>query len=424
MKLKEKIKKNSFTTGVVGLGYVGLELMTLISKKKLNLYGFEKNICKINKLKKGISPINTIADKKLKKLKKDQIFNLKNISKITDCDIIIICLPTPLKKNLNPDNSHLEKIIKLIIKFLRKEQMLIIESTVYPYATREIFENKLSKKFKIGTNFYIGFSPERVSPGQHELTKYSNITKLISGRTKECLNNVELFYKKIFKFVHKCQSIELAEFTKLYENSYRAVNIGLVNQMKKICDKMNINIFDVIKAAETKPFGFKAFYPGPGVGGHCIPVDPLFLHYAGKKFNINLDFILLARKVNLDITNWVISKIKKQLKSKDKVLLMGIAYKKNVDDTRESPAISILEKLSKSYNVNYFDPFVENVKIKDKLFRSIKKLNYQELSKYRAVILTTNHDKFNYKKIFKYSKKVFDTRGVYQGKKNKKIVFC
>ena len=424
MKLKEKIKKNSFTTGVVGLGYVGLDLMTLISKKKLNLYGFEKNICKINKLKKGISPINTIADKKLKKLKKDQIFNLKNISKITDCDIIIICLPTPLKKNLNPDNSYLEKIIKLIIKFLRKEQMLIIESTVYPYATREIFENKLSKKFKIGTNFYIGFSPERVSPGQHELTKYSNITKLISGRTKECLNNVELFYKKIFKFVHKCQSIELAEFTKLYENSYRAVNIGLVNQMKKICDKMNINIFDVIKAAETKPFGFKAFYPGPGVGGHCIPVDPLFLHYAGKKFNINLDFILLARKVNLDITNWVISKIKKQLKSKDKVLLMGIAYKKNVDDTRESPAISILEKLSKSYNVNYFDPFVENVKIKDKLFRSIKKLNYQELSKYSAVILTTNHDKFNYKKIFKYSKKVFDTRGVYQGKKNKKIVFC
>ena len=424
MKLKEKIKKNSFTTGVVGLGYVGLELMTLISKKKLNLYGFEKNIHKINKLKKGISPINTIADKKLKKLKKDQIFNLKNISKIRDCDIIIICLPTPLKKNLNPDNSYLEKIIKLIIKFLRKEQMLIIESTVYPYATREIFESKLSKKFKIGTNFYIGFSPERVSPGQHELTKYSNITKLISGRTKECLNNVELFYRKIFKFVHKCQSIELAEFTKLYENSYRAVNIGLVNQMKKLCDKMNINIFDVIKAAETKPFGFKSFYPGPGVGGHCIPVDPLFLHYTAKKININLDFILLARKVNLDITNWVISKIKKQLKSKDKVLLMGIAYKKNVDDTRESPAISILEKLSKSYNVNYFDPFVENVKIKDKLFRSIKKLNYQELSKYSAVILTTNHDKFNYKKIFKYSKKIFVTRGVYHGKKNKKIVFC
>ena len=328
------------------------------------------------------------------------------------------------KKNLNPENSYLEKIIKLITKFLRKEQMIIIESTVYPYATKEIFENKLSKEFNIGKNFYIGFSPERISPGQHELTKYSDIVKLVSGRTKKCIKNVELFYKKIFKYVYKCQSIEIAEFTKLYENSYRAVNIGLANQMKRLCDKMNINIFDVIKAAETKPFGFKPFYPGPGVGGHCIPVDPLFLSYTAKKLNINLDFILLARKVNLDITNWVIDKVKKSLKTKDRILLMGIAYKKNVDDTRESPVVSILDKLSKLYNVKYFDPFVENVKIKNKLFRSIKKLNYQELGKYSAVLITTNHDKFDYKKILKYSKKIFDTRGVYQGQKNKKIIFC
>ena len=302
--------------------------------------------------------------------------------------------------------------------------MIIIESTVYPYATKEIFENKLSKKFIIGKNFYLGFSPERVSPGQHELTKYSNITKLISGRTKMCVNNVELFYSKIFKYIHKCNSIELAEFTKLYENSYRAVNIGLANQMKQLCDKMNINIFDVIKAAETKPFGSKAFYPGPGVGGHCIPVDPLFLSYAAKKLNTNLDFILLARKVNLDITNWVIKKIKKYLKAKDMILIMGVAYKKNVDDTRESPAASILEKLSKTYNVNYYDPYVKNVKIKNKLFTSIKELNYRKLGKYSAVLLTTNHDRFNYKKILKYSKKIFDTRGIYQNNKDKKIVFC
>ena len=422
--LLNKLKRNNFTTGIVGLGYVGLELMTLISKKNLNLYGFERDIHKINKLKKKVSPISTIANKRLNKLNTNQIFDLKNINKISDCDVIIICLPTPLKKNLNPENSYLEKIIKLITKFLREEQMIIIESTVYPYATKEIFENKLSKKFNIGKNFYLGFSPERVSPGQHELTKYSNITKLVSGRTKKCIKNVDLFYKKIFKYVYKCQSIEIAEFTKLYENSYRAVNIGLANQMKRLCDKMNINIFDVIKAAETKPFGFKPFYPGPGVGGHCIPVDPLFLSYTAKKLNTNLDFILLARKVNLDITNWVIDKVKKGLKTKDRILLMGIAYKKNVDDTRHSPVVTMLDKLSKSYNVKYFDPFVENVKIKNKLFRSIKKLNYQELSKYSAVIITTNHDNFNYKKILKYSKKIFDTRGVYQGQKNKKIVFC
>ena len=422
--LLNKLKRNNFTTGIVGLGYVGLELMTLISKKNLNLYGFERDIHKINKLKKKVSPISTIANKRLNKLNTNQIFDLKNINKISDCDVIIICLPTPLKKNLNPENSYLEKIIKLITKFLREEQMIIIESTVYPYATKEIFENKLSKKFNIGKNFYLGFSPERVSPGQHELTKYSNITKLVSGRTKKCIKNVDLFYKKIFKYVYKCQSIEIAEFTKLYENSYRAVNIGLANQMKRLCDKMNINIFDVIKAAETKPFGFKPFYPGPGVGGHCIPVDPLFLSYTAKKLNTNLDFILLARKVNLDITNWVIDKVKKGLKTRDRILLMGIAYKKNVDDTRHSPVVTMLDKLSKSYNVKYFDPFVENVKIKNKLFKSIKKLNYQELSKYSAVIITTNHDEFNYKKILKYSKKIFDTRGVYQGQKNKKIVFC
>jgi len=418
--LLNKLKRNNFTTGIVGLGYVGLELMTLISKKNLNLYGFERDIHKINKLKKKVSPISTIANKRLNKLNTNQIFDLKNINKISDCDVIIICLPTPLKKNLNPENSYLEKIIKLITKFLREEQMIIIESTVYPYATKEIFENKLSKKFNIGKNFYLGFSPERVSPGQHELTKYSNITKLVSGRTKKCIKNVDLFYKKIFKYVYKCQSIEIAEFTKLYENSYRAVNIGLANQMKRLCDKMNINIFDVIKAAETKPFGFKPFYPGPGVGGHCIPVDPLFLSYTAKKLNTNLDFILLARKVNLDITNWVIDKVKKGLKTKDRILLMGIAYKKNVDDTRHSPVVTMLDKLSKSYNVKYFDPFVENVKIKNKLFRSIKKLNYQELSKYSAVIITTNHDNFNYKKILKYSKKIFDTRGVIKVKKIKK----
>ena len=221
----------------------------------------------------------------MKKLKKDQIFNLENISKIKDCDVIIICLPTPLKKNLNPENSYLEKIIKLITKFLRKEQMIIIESSI-SICHKEIFENKLSKEFNIGKNFYIGFSPERISPGQHELTKYSDIVKLVSGRTKKCIKNVELFYKKIFKYVYKCQSIEIAEFTKLYENSYRAVNIGLANQMKRLCDKMNINIFDVIKAAETKPFGFKPFYPGPGVGGHCIPVDPLFLSYTAKNLTL------------------------------------------------------------------------------------------------------------------------------------------
>lgn len=423
--LKTKILKKSANIGIIGLGYVGLELAVSIARKKYNVFGFDKNQKKIQLIKKNISPINTIENKRLISLKKNNLFSLNKINLIRDCDVIIICLPTPLKNNLDPDNRHLQDCINLIFPFLRKNQILILESTVYPSATQKIFGNIISKKFKLGKDFFLCFSPERISPGQHSgRHEYLKITKLISGKTQTCLSLISTFYGKIFNKLHKCKSIEIAEFTKLYENSYRSVNIGFANQMKVIADKLKMNIFDVIEASSTKPFGFTKFNPGPGVGGHCIPVDPLFISFIAKKLKTSAKFILLARKVNIEITNWIINKIKINIKKNKKILILGVSYKKNIDDTRESPAISILEKLKKSYSTSYFDPFVKSIKIKNKTFKSLKKIDYKKLNKYEAVILITEHDFFDYNKILTNSKKIFDTRGVYQGKSDKKIIFC
>jgi len=421
--LINKIKNKTAKVGIIGLGYVGLELAINIASKKYSTYGFDTNEKKINLIRKGISPLNTISNNKIKFLNTKNINHIRKIHLINNCDIIIICLPTPVKKNLEPDNSFLINCIKMIKKYLKEDQMIILESTVYPFATRDIFEKNLDK-FNIGSNFNLCFSPERVSPGQHDLTKYSNITKLVSGYTKNCLKNISTFYKKIFLEIYQCNSLELAEFTKLYENSYRAVNIGLANQMKKICDKLNINIFDVVKAASTKPFGFTPFLPGPGVGGHCIPIDPLFISYVAKKNKISADFILLARKENLMITKWIANKIKKHLYYKAKILILGLSYKKNIDDTRESPSIKLMEILSKKFILKFHDPFIKKISLKNKEIKSLKKISYKDLKNYDGVVIATDHDDLDYSKILKYSNLIFDTRGVYQNTINKKIIFC
>ena len=423
--LKKKILNKKVDIAIIGLGYVGLELALNIAKKKYNVIGFDKNKKKIDLIKKNQSPINTIKNERIRLLNKRNLHSLKNINLLTKCDVIIICLPTPLKKNLKPDNKYLIECIKTIFPYLRKNQILILESTVHPLATQKIFGNKISKKFDIGKNFFLCFSPERISPGQHEgRHAYLNITKLISGRTKNCVKLINYLYGKIFKKLHECASIEIAEFSKLYENSYRSINIGFANQMKIIADKLNMNIFDIIKASSTKPFGFTKFNPGPGVGGHCIPLDPMFISYAAKKLRINSDFIHLARRVNFEVTNWIIDKIKKNTKKKEKILLLGVAYKKNIDDDRESPAQSIYEKLRKTHRVKFYDPYIKKLKIKKKTYKSLETLNYQNLKNFDSVIITTDHDFFNYQKIFKFSKKIFDTRGVFREKKDLKIISC
>ncbi len=417
MKLKKKV-------AIIGLGYVGLPLFLLVNKK-YDVLGFDLSLDKVNLIKKNLSYISDISNSELKKVNKKNIFSMSQISNITKCDYIILCLPTPLKKNY-PDMTYINSAFIKIFKFLKKNQTLILESSVFPGATKEIFEKKLNKKFNIGKNFFVGYSPERIDPGKDKYSQkleYKKITKLVSGFTKECNRKVSSLYKNIFEKIYVCKSIEIAETAKIFENVFRSVNIALVNEMKMITHKLKLNIHDVVDAAASKPFGFRKFVPGPGVGGHCIPVDPVFMTWLAKKKGQETKFINLSTIVNNNVTNWIIRNIMQNVpKNKNlKCLIMGIAYKKNINDYRESPSLKIFDKLrnKKRFIVDVCDPYIDEFTIKNQSFKTIKVKNYK---KYDCVIILTDHTKFQYKKINKDAKLIFDTRGIYKNEKNKKII--
>ncbi len=417
-KLIDKISNNQLSVGVIGLGYVGLELLLNIAKKKIRTYGFDIDAVKIKKIKRQKSFINYISDEDLKILKNTCTISSK-YTEIRKCDVIILCLPTPLNKYREPDISAIKKTIDKIFKFLKINQLLVLESTTYPGTTEEQLVSKISKNFKIGKNFFIGYSPERVDPGR-EKTAVS-IPKIVSGKTKNCLKITNMFYSKFFQTV-EVNNIETAEITKLYENIYRSVNIGLANEMKIICNKLSINIYDVIKAAKTKPFGFSAFYPGPGLGGHCVPIDPFYLSWKVKSLGLTTRFIELAGEINNNMPNWIVNKINEILNtrklsmSRSKILMIGLSYKKNVNDLRESPSIKIHDILkNKKTKIDLFDPLFSKNEV-SKIFKSSKflnKINYKDIKKYDAVLIVTDHDSINYKEITKNSKLIIDTRGRY-----------
>jgi len=410
--------------GIIGLGYVGLPLLLLI-KKKFETYGFDLSEEKIELLKNNSSYISDISNSELKKVNKKNIFSMTELQNISHCNYIIFCLPTPLKKNA-PDMSYVISAFNKIYKYLNKNQTIVLESSVYPGATREIFQSALNKKFTIGRNFYLGYSPERIDPGTYKTDKkmrLKSITKLIAGHTKSCANKVNFLYKKIFDNVYLCKTIEIAETAKLFENIFRAVNISLVNEMKMITNKLNINIHDVVEAAASKPFGFKKFAPGPGVGGHCIPIDPVFMTWLAKKNNYKTKFINLSIKVNKEVKEWIIKGILKNLpnKKKTKILILGLAYKKNVNDLRESPSLKIFKNLilKKNIKIDISDPYVKYIMVKNKSYKTTNVKNYKI---YDCVILLTDHSKFNYRKILKESKLIIDTRGIYKNKTMKKVI--
>lgn len=421
--LETKIKKKKSIVGIIGLGYVGLELLLAVAKKNFDVIGFDKNEEKIRLLKKNFSPINTVSNIRIKKCKAtyENIRNYKLISKI---DIIIICLPTPLINNIKPDNSYLIDCLKSIFKYLRKNQLLIIESTVYPGCTEEIFVKKIKKKFKIGKNFFIAFSPERVSPAKKISLDYNEIVKLVSGKTAKCLKLSKLFYEKVFKKIYLCKTLEIAEFTKVYENAYRSVNIGFVNEMKIISNNLGINFFDVIKAASTKPFGFIPFLPGPGVGGHCIPIDPIFISFICRNKKMKPKIIESAQRANIEVTNWILTKIKSKLKLNSKIIILGLGYKKDVDDIRESASIKIFKGLKKKYKIYFYDPYIKKIIIKKKKYYCVEKFTYNKLSNYDCVVLATDHSIFKYNQILKFSKLIFDSRMKFGGSKLKKVIHC
>ncbi len=313
--LKKKIKKKTIIVGIVGLGYVGLPLAKTFIRNHVKVYGFDTDKNKIKMLINGKSYINYLKNKDILNMR-SKLEPFSSFEKIYDCDAIILCLPTPIKKNKSPEMKYIENSLKNIQKYLRKGQILSLESTTYPGTTEEVILPYL-KKFTIGKNFFLVYSPEREDPGNK---KYSNekIPKVIGGITKNCLSIGHKLYQLMGTNIIKVSSVRIAEMTKLLENIYRSVNIGLVNELKLLCKKMNLNIFEIINTAKTKPFGFQAFYPGPGYGGHCIPIDPFLLSWKAKKYNFETDFIKLSGKINERMPNYICKKIIKFLQKERK----------------------------------------------------------------------------------------------------------
>tara|TARA_B100001123_G_scaffold448270_1_gene608589 strand:+ start:2895 stop:4154 length:1260 start_codon:yes stop_codon:yes gene_type:complete len=417
------MKSKKIKVGVIGLGYVGLPLFLLLSKKFM-VYGFDNDQRKINLLKNKKSYISDILANELNKININNFYSIEEIKKISECNFIIICLPTPLKKK-SPDMSYIIEAFTNIYKHLKKGQTIILESSVYTGATKKVFKKKLSNKFNLGKNFFLCYSPERIDPGRpkdFKKTSYKNITKLVSGYSPNCLKKIYFLYNSVFTDIYKCDSIEIAETAKLFENIYRSVNIGLVNEMKIISHKLNLNIHKIVDAAGSKPFGFRKFFPGPGVGGHCIPIDPLYMSWISKKNNYNPKFIDLSVKTNKKINKWTIDNILLHLpkKKKTKILVLGLTYKKDVNDLRESPSLKIFRTLFlKKYKLSFSDPYIGSIKIKKNIFYSTIVKNF---SKYDCTLLLTDHTDFKYKKILQESKLIIDTRGKYKDFNSPKII--
>ncbi len=416
--LLNKINSKKALVGIIGLGYVGLPLAGVFAKKNFNVVGFDIDPRKVAMLNKKKSYIKHIKNELLKTIGKKFIAttDFKNIKKL---DVIIICLPTPLNNQKNPDLSYITNTLSHIKRYLNKGQIIILESSTYPGSTQEMLNPIIkNKNFTLGKDFFLGYSPEREDPSNKKYN-ISNIPKLLSGATYDCKVITKKLYSSIVKKVVLMTCIEAAEFTKIFENTFRSINIALVNELKLLATKTKLNINEIIRAASSKPFGFKAFEPGPGVGGHCIPIDPYYLNWIAKKNKIKMNFIGLAGKINEMMPSWVIKNALRNRTIK-KALILGVAYKKNVDDMRESPALEFIKILSKKkIKVDYYDPYIKNIKTR-KFKKSFKSIDIKKIHQYDIVFLLTDHDILDYDFIKKNSKLIIDTRNVY--KKNYKNI--
>ena len=408
------------TIGIIGLGYVGLPLLINFGKS-YNVLGFDSDEKKVEIINSGNSNIDHIPSSDIKNLVSNGSVATSDFSKINLVDAIIICVPTPITIHREPDLSYVKNVINQITPFLKAGQLISLESTTYPGTTEEVIgKNVQNAGFEIGKDIFITYSPEREDPGSK--FKLQDIPKVIGGITNECLSRGAQLYSSVFKDVVKVNSVKVAELSKLLENIHRAVNLGMINEFKIICDAMSVDPFEVINAAATKPFGFVPYFPGPGWGGHCIPVDPFYLSWKAKEFGHSSRFIELAGELNLYTQSWVLSKISESLNNKNlsisqsKILILGIAYKPDVDDARESPALNIFSELHKNgADVDFSDPYFSELP-------STRKFNFKKegveltpsnLSRYDAVILLTNHKKYDYDLIYENARLIVDTRGVY-----------
>jgi UDP-N-acetyl-D-glucosamine dehydrogenase len=425
--LKSKIQNRDACIAVIGLGYVGLPLVIRFSEEGFRAIGFDIDKEKVEKLNKGESYLKHIPSSSIDAAANNGFSATSDWEKISECDAILICVPTPLGSHKEPDLKYIRGTMDFIKPHMRAGQLLILESTSYPGTTEEELVPVAERRgFTVGEDFFVGFSPEREDPGNTTFT-IKDIPKVVSGVTDNCRNVVDALYSSIVEKTVPVSSTRVAEITKLLENIYRAVNIGLVNELKMVADKMDIDIFEVIDAAATKPFGFTPYYPGPGLGGHCIPIDPFYLTWKAREYGIHTRFIELAGEINASMPKWVANKVTEALAQQEKdlqgakVLILGVAYKKNVADHRETPAFKLMELLLDSkIELDYHDPYVPQLnKTRDYDFRmSSVDISAETLAGYDLVILTTDHDVFDYDLILQNAKYIIDTRGRYRYNKS------
>jgi len=414
---QDKIRKKKAKIAVIGLGYVGLPLAVEFAKKGFSSLGVDLDINKVKAINAGRSYILDIKKEEVGLLvRKGLLKATDDYSRLRDVDAIIICVPTPLRKTKDPDMSFIVSAAEAIAKNLRKGQVIVLESTTYPGTTEEVILPILEKTgLKVGTDFNLGFSPERIDPGNPTYMTH-NIPKVVSGQTKACANNIRLLYSQIIGKIVSASSVKVAEMVKLLENTFRAVNIGLVNEMALMCDDLKIDVWEVIEAAKSKPFGFMPFYPGPGLGGHCIPIDPLYLAWKARVYGFEARFIDLASQINSDMPDYVADRTARALNrfgkavNGSKILIIGIAYKRDVTDMRESPAFEVFHKLKeRGADISYHDPFVPTVKLNGQILKSVK-LTAPTLKDKDCILILTDHSNIDYQFIVENSRFIFDTR--------------
>jgi UDP-N-acetyl-D-glucosamine dehydrogenase len=419
--LIRKISQKKALIGIIGMGYVGLPLVLRFCEENFRVSGFDVDSKKVAALKRGKSYLKSIPSSRISRfVRSGQLDPTDDFSRLEKPDCILICVPTPLTETMEPDLQYIERTTEAIVQNLRKGQLVVLESTTYPGTTEELLLPRLeSSGLKVGKDFFLAFSPEREDPGNKQFTTHQ-IPKVVAGVTPSCQKVVAALYGQIIKRIVPVSSPRVAELTKLLENIYRSVNIALVNELKMLADRMGIDIWEVIEAARTKPFGFSAFYPGPGMGGHCIPIDPYYLSWKAREYDFTTRFIFLAGEINVHVPYYVVAKIQDALNARGKsikgakILILGVAYKKDVDDARESPALPIMNLLQKKGATTlYHDPYIPSLPS----FRKYSfKLNSSPLTEHLlrtidAAVVVTDHG-IDYERIVRLAPLIIDTRNV------------
>jgi UDP-N-acetyl-D-glucosamine dehydrogenase len=429
--LTVKIKEKTAIVGVIGLGYVGLPLAVEKAKAGYRVIGFDVQEEKIKMVNQGQNYIGDIVDADLEEVVKNGMLSaVSEYSKIKECNAITICVPTPLDEHYQPDISYVENSAKEIAKYIKKDTLIVLESTTYPGTTEEVVMPILEATgLKCGEDFFLAFSPERVDPG-NKLYNTKNTPKVVGGVTKVCTDVAALLYESVLDGeIFRASSPKVAEMEKLLENTYRNINIGLANEMAILCNRMGIDVWEVIDAAKTKPYGFQAFYPGPGLGGHCIPIDPFYLTWKAREFDYHTRLIEVSAEINQYMPEYVVERVMKILNEQRmslngaKVLVLGVAYKQDIDDLRESPALKVIEHLEKyGAEVSYNDPYIASFQHQGKGYIS-SVLTPELLEDVDIAIITTMHTVYDYDFITSNAKLIFDTKNATKNIDNKKGIF-